>query len=76
MCLVLEEHIEPDDPNHRGRWYVVIAGPRVGVWKYWLDVEGCTTVYGARYQSTESYDEAIDLYERAKEERRVKLLRQ
>lgn len=74
MRLVKVEHIEPDDPSHRGRWYVVIAGPRVGIWKYWLDVEGYTMVHGAKYQRMDFYADAKALYDRAMAKGRVMLL--
>ncbi|KAI0706568.1 hypothetical protein C8Q76DRAFT_800976 [Earliella scabrosa] len=32
------QYFAPWDPLHRGKWYVVTAGVRVGIWKAWVDM--------------------------------------
>ncbi|KAI0326026.1 hypothetical protein GY45DRAFT_1374261 [Cubamyces sp. BRFM 1775] len=68
------EYIEPVDHGHRRKWYVVIAGRRVGIWKSWLDMEDYIDVKGRRYQSFDSRDAAEHHYNLAKSEGRVRLL--
>ncbi|KAI0688808.1 hypothetical protein C8Q76DRAFT_772030 [Earliella scabrosa] len=68
------EIIEPRDSSHRKKWYVVIAGLRVGIWRSWLAMEDYIDVRGARFQSCETREEAERLYATAKREGRVRLL--
>ncbi|KAI0654577.1 hypothetical protein C8Q70DRAFT_1058342 [Cubamyces menziesii] len=68
------EHIEPEDPAHRRKWYVVTAGRRVGIWKSWLDMEDYIDVKGRRYQSFDTRGDAEHHYNLARSEGRVRLL--
>ncbi|OJT14076.1 hypothetical protein TRAPUB_9372 [Trametes pubescens] len=68
------EHIEPADPSHRGKWYVVTAGRRVGIWCSWLDMEDYVDVKGRRFQGFITRAQAEHHYNLAKEEGRVRLL--
>lgn len=68
------EHIEPRDPRHTRKWYVVTAGLRVGIWKSWLAMEGYVDVRGKRHQSYVHREEAEKDYYDAKRDGRVRLL--
>ncbi|KAI0730667.1 hypothetical protein C8Q76DRAFT_792816 [Earliella scabrosa] len=68
------EHLERDDPAHTGKWYVVIAGLRVGIWRSWLDMEGFVDVKGSRYQFFPTFALADHHYKLARREGRVRLL--
>lgn len=71
----LDEHIAPDDPRHKGKWYVVIKGLRVGVWLRWVDMEHYVNrVRGNSHQSFGSRVEALRSYYDSKKEGRVQVL--
>lgn len=68
------EHIEPEDPSHTRKWYVVIAGLQVGIWRSWLAMEDYVGVDGSRYQACNTREEADRWYFDAKREGRVRQL--
>ncbi len=53
---------------------MITAGLRVGVWRNWVDMADYIDVRGSRYQSCETKEEALELYNRAKREARVRQL--
>ncbi len=71
-CIV--EHIAVDDATHTRWWYVVTVGTHVGIWRAWLEMEEYVDVKGCRYQSYDSYAEAFQQYELAKQAGRVRQL--
>ncbi|TFK80098.1 hypothetical protein K466DRAFT_667831 [Polyporus arcularius HHB13444] len=53
------EHIAPRDDAHTGKWYVVTAGRRVGIWRDWLQMQDFVTlVRGNAHKSFRSRAEA------------------
>ncbi|KAI0691561.1 hypothetical protein C8Q76DRAFT_698391 [Earliella scabrosa] len=69
------QYFADPDPYHRGRWYVVTAGTRVGVWKAWVDMaHHVTNVRGNAHQRFKTREEAMHWYETKKSEGRVVLL--
>lgn len=83
MCLrrtylifhVPDEHIEQPDPRHRGRWYVVVAGLKVGIWKSYIAITPHVVgVPFALHQSFKSWTEANAHYNSLKAEGAVRVL--
>ncbi|PIL33448.1 hypothetical protein GSI_04071 [Ganoderma sinense ZZ0214-1] len=63
-----DEHIAPQNPRHKGKWYVVTKGRRVGVWTSWTQMSPYVTGVQANcHQSFASREEALKRYCGAKE---------
>ncbi|KAI0743022.1 hypothetical protein C8Q80DRAFT_948996 [Daedaleopsis nitida] len=57
-----DEHIDPPERFHR-RWYVVLVGKKVGIWKNYAQMsQYILNVSHAIHQSVRSREEAEDLY--------------
>ncbi|KAH9900661.1 uncharacterized protein BXZ73DRAFT_85663 [Epithele typhae] len=68
-------HFDGPDPLHRGLWYLVTAGRRVGVFKFWDEAaEQVIGVPDNCYKSYRSRDEAVERYRVAEQEGRVRPL--
>ncbi|KAI0711722.1 hypothetical protein C8Q76DRAFT_694569 [Earliella scabrosa] len=71
----LHQHFVEEDPYHRGKWYVVTAGVRVGIWKAWVDMAHyVTNVRGNAHQAFKTLREAERWYDRQMREGKVVLL--
>ncbi|KAI0743687.1 hypothetical protein C8Q80DRAFT_1122102 [Daedaleopsis nitida] len=65
--LKLDEHIDPPKRFHR-RWYVLLVGKKVGIWKNWAQMsQYALGMQHAVHQSTNSREEAEELYYGAKQ---------
>lgn len=63
------------DPFHHGKWYVVTAGTKVGIWKAWVDMAHyVTNVRGNAHQSFKTREQAERWYETKKSQGLVMLL--
>lgn len=61
-----DEYIAPADLNHRGKWYVVTVGRRIGIWPEWLDMVGyISEVPGSEHKSFKTRADA-DAHYRAR----------
>ncbi|KAI0694677.1 hypothetical protein C8Q76DRAFT_802912 [Earliella scabrosa] len=69
------QYFADPDPYHRGKWYVVTAGIRVGIWKAWVDMaHHVTRVRGNAHQAFDTREEAMHWYSAKMREGRVVLL--
>ncbi|KAI0710770.1 hypothetical protein C8Q76DRAFT_798301 [Earliella scabrosa] len=69
------QHFVDADPYHRGKWYVVTAGVRVGIWKAWVDMAHYVVrVRGNAHQAFDTLQEAEHWYARKLREGKVVLL--
>ena len=63
------------DPFHRGQWYVVTAGTKVGIWKAWVDMARyVNNVRGNAHQKFKTREEAEHWFEAKRRDGEVMLL--
>ena len=72
---VVVEYFDDPDPQHRGNWYVVSTGTKVGVWKnYTRMAKYVNGKRGALYETAPTYDAAMLLYSELKNDGQVEVL--
>ncbi|KAI0743720.1 hypothetical protein C8Q80DRAFT_1122131 [Daedaleopsis nitida] len=64
------EYIDPYDSNHKGKWYSVVAGLKVGVFKSWREVSRYVIKHqDSRYKGHSLYYAALNYYYEEKNNR-------